>query len=280
MKAAPLVACITDFGTEDFYAGALRGALFGGLARGSVADITHEVPAGDVRRAGLLLWEAQPSFPKGTVFVVVVDPGVGSGRHAAVFRFPDCDIVCPDNGTVTFLLERFKEFQAVEILADRIGAQPHSNTFHGRDVFAPAAIQLAGGRPLSSFGPPLPSPQRLPLPRLQSLAGGGWEGEALYSDHFGNIITSIGRMSYDFGELSPWIQTGARGGKIHSAAYVELCDGSRIPKGKTYSDASGGPGRIAVVGSSGLLEIAAWRSAAGIADTLKPGSVIRLVSPA
>ena len=280
MEAVPLVACITDFGSADFYAGALRGVLAGGLPRGAAVEITHEIPPGDVRRAGLVLWEAQPSFPRGTIFLVVVDPGVGGARRAAIFHFSDCDVVCPDNGTATFLMERFAECRAVEILPEQIGVLPLSNTFHGRDLFAPAAVQLASGMPLAEFGPDLPAPQRIPLPRLSGNAEEGWEGEALYSDHFGNIITSIGRISYEFGELSPWINTGARGGVISPRARVEFAGGECIPRAKTYSDAAGGPKRIAIVGSSGLLEIAAWKTPAAIDPAVQPGAVIRLTSPA
>ena len=280
MNAGPLVACITDFGPTDFYAGALRGVLAGGLPRGSIVEITHEIPPGDIRRAGLVLWEAQPSFPRGTIFLAVVDPGVGGARRAAIFRFPDCDVVCPDNGTATFLMERFPEFRAVEFFPERIGVPPLSNTFHGRDLFAPAAIQLAAGKPLSEFGPELMAPQRIPLPRLLGNAEEGWEGEALYCDHFGNIITSIGRISYDFRDLSPWIRTGAREGRISSRARVELADGISIPRAKTYSDAKGGSERVAIVGSSGLLEIAAWKNSAATGPALQPGAVIRLTSPA
>jgi S-adenosyl-L-methionine hydrolase (adenosine-forming) len=280
VDSVSLVACISDFGSEDFYAGALRGVLAGALPRGSVVDVTQHVPAGDVLRAGLILWEVQPSFPPGTVFLAVVDPGVGGGRRAAVFHFPECDVVCPDNGIATFLMERFPEYHAVEIDPRRMGFGPLSNTFHGRDLFAPAAARLASGTPFASFGPALSSPHKLPLPRLQGEAATGWEGEALYSDHFGNIITSIGRIGYDFRELSPWIETGARGGAIQPHARVELGDGSTIPIGTTYSDARGGPRRIAVVGSNGLLEIAAWQSAAGADPLLQPGSAIRLIPPA
>jgi S-adenosylmethionine hydrolase len=102
----------------------------------------------------------------------------------------------------------------------------------------------------------------------------------LYSDHFGNIITSIGRISYEFGELSPWINTGARGGVISPRARVEFAGGECIPRAKTYSDAAGGPKRIAIVGSSGLLEIAAWKTPAAIDPAVQPGAVIRLTSPA
>jgi S-adenosylmethionine hydrolase len=279
MNPVPLVACITDYGSEDFYAGALRGGLAGLLPRGTGVDITQNIPAGDIRRAGLFLWEVQPSFPKGTVFLVVVDPGVGGERRAAVFRFPECDVVCPDNGIATFLLERYPEYHAVEIDPQRIGPGPLSNTFHGRDLFAPAAAQLASGKPLSFFGPVLSSPQRIPLPRFQGEEAVGWTGEALYSDHFGNIITSIGHISFDFRELSPWIRTGALGGKVHPQALVELEDGSRVPIAKTYSDSRNGPSRVAIVGSNGLLEIASWKSGAGTDPALQPGSGIRLIPP-
>jgi S-adenosylmethionine hydrolase len=279
VEPAPLVVCITDFGSEDFYAGALRGVLAGLLPRGSVVDVTHRIPAGDIRRAALVLWEAQPSFPKGTVFLVVVDPGVGGDRRAAAFRFSDCAVVCPDNGIVTFLLERSPEYQAAELDPSKLGAGTLSNTFHGRDLFAPAAARLASGTPLSFFGPALSSPARLPLPRFQGDEAAGWSGEVLYSDHFGNIITSIGRISYDFRALSPWIRTGARGGTIPPNSHVELDDGSCITIGKTYSNLHGDARRIAVVGSNGLLEIASRPSAAGTEPALTPGSGIRLIPP-
>jgi S-adenosylmethionine hydrolase len=279
MDPVSLVACITDFGSEDFFTGAIRGVLAGLLPRGSIVDVTHTIPAGDVRRAGLVLWEVQPSFPKGTVFLAVVDPGVGGERRAAVFRFPDCDVVSPDNGIATFLMDRYPLFQAVEIDPHRIGVRQLSNTFHGRDLFAPAAAQLACGKPLTDFGPVLASPQRIPLPRFQGNEGTGWEGEALYFDHFGNVVTSLGRISLDFQELLPWINTGAAGGKIHPRARVELEDGSSIPIGKTYLDARNESGRIAIVSSNGLLEIAAWQSPAGTGPALQPGAGIRLVPP-
>jgi S-adenosylmethionine hydrolase len=278
MEADPPIACITDFGLDDFYAGALHGVLAGLLPGGSIVDITHGIPAGDIRRGGLTLWEVQPSFPKGTIFLVVVDPEVGGDRRAAIFRFPDCDVVCPDNGVVTFLMERFPEYQAVEINPAASLDHPLSNTFHGRDLFAPAASRLASGKELRSFGPPLSAPRRIHLPHFQGEERTGWEGEALYSDRFGNIITSIGRISFDFGSLSPWIHSGAQPGRISPKARVELDNGSSIPLGKTYSDAKAGPHRIAIVGSNGLLEIASWRSPAGTDPGLEPGTKIRLIS--
>ncbi len=277
---AAVVACITDFGSSDYYAGALRGALAALLPGGSIADVTHEIPPGDIRRAAMVLWEVQPSFPHGTVFLVVVDPGVGSFRAAAAIRFLDGFVVCPDNGVATLLMERYAEHQAVTLDPQRLGDLPISNTFHGRDLFAPAAAQIALGKDLREFGPALPSLARIPLPFFEGGPRDGWEGEVLYIDRFGNAITSIGRISFDLRILEPWLRTGARGGSLSSAARVFLEDGSDVPLGRTYADAKDGPGKIALAGSNGLLEIAAWKSPTGGIPALRIGARVRLKNPA
>jgi S-adenosyl-L-methionine hydrolase (adenosine-forming) len=273
---ASVVACITDFGTSDYYAGALRGVLASQLPGVPVVDITHEVPAGDIRRAAILLWEAQPSFPGGTVFLVVVDPGVGSARRPAAFRFPDCGVVCPDNGTTTFLIERFPVFDAVTIDPRMVAAGPLSNTFHGRDLFAPAAARLFREGNLEGLGSALVSPVALPLPVLRGDESSGWDGEILYIDHFGNAVTSIGRISFDGRSLDPWLRTSAHAGTIPPTACVDLSNGARIPLRQTYAEARGGTGPIALAGGSGLLEIASWNKPAGGGVALQPGAAVRL----
>jgi S-adenosylmethionine hydrolase len=276
--SASVVACITDFGTSDYYAGALRGALADLIPGMPIVDITHEIPAADIRRAAMVLWEAQPSFPEGSVFLVVVDPGVGSARRPAAFRFPRCDVVCPDNGAATFLMERFPKFEAVEINPLRVTDRPISNTFHGRDIFAPAAARLFLGKDPRELGTAIVSPVRIPLPLLAGSENGGWEGEVLYSDHFGNAVTSIGQISFDFQTLQPWLHTGAQGGRISKTARILLEDGRNIPIGRTYADAKNTPDTIALAGSNGLLEIASYNSPAGGSAALQPGTRVRLAS--
>jgi S-adenosylmethionine hydrolase len=271
-----LVACITDFGTSDYYAGALRGVLAGLLPRGSVVDVTHEIPPGDIRRAAVALWESQPAFPFRTVFLVVVDPGVGGARRPAAFRFAECDVVCPDNGVATLLMDAFPDFQAVEIDLRRFAGRPISNTFHGRDLFAPTAARLALGDEPGGVGAPIDEPVKIPLPRLKGDPRRGWEGEILYRDHFGNAVTSIGRISYDLSTLEPWLQTGAQSGSIREGARLILEDGSSIPLARTYADAEGGPGTIALAGSNGLLEIAAAKYSPADVPALRPGAAVRL----
>ena len=276
MGNASVVACITDFGTSDYYAGALRGVLAALLPGAPVVDITHEVPAGDIRRAAIILWEAQPAFPDGTVFLVVVDPDVGSARRPAAFRFPGCGVICPDNGTTTFLIERFPEFDAVVIDPQKLEAGPLSNTFHGRDLFAPAAARLFRESRLNGLGSALVSPVTLSLPLLRGKEAGGWDGEILYIDHFGNAVTSIGRISHDGRSLDPWLRTGAGAGTIPPRASVLLSDGTRIPFRRTYAEAKDEAGPIALVGGSGLLEIASWNKPAGGGAAFQPGVGVHL----
>jgi S-adenosyl-L-methionine hydrolase (adenosine-forming) len=270
-----VVACITDFGTSDYYAGALHGVLASLLPGTSIVDITHEIPAGDIRRAALMLWEAEPSFPEGTVFLSVVDPGVGSARLPAAFAFPRCRVVSPDNGTVTFLCERYPRYEAAALDPRRVAAGPVSQTFHGRDLFAPAAARLIRGEDPNRLGPALASPVRLPLPMFQGGESAGWDGEVLYIDRFGNAVTSIGCISKDGDSLDPWLATGARAGRIPASARVRLPDGMPIPLRRTYADASEGAGTIALTGSNGLLEIASWKKPAA-GGALKPGDTVSL----
>jgi S-adenosylmethionine hydrolase len=279
MVGKTVVACLTDFGTADYYAGALRGTLAEWLPEGSIVDVTHEIPPGDVRRAAMVLWEVQPAFPKGTVFLAIVDPEVGSSRAAAAFRFPECDVVCPDNGIATFLMERFADFQTVAIDPRRMADRPISNTFHGRDLFAPAAARLALGQDPFQLGDALPSPTRIRLPVFLGGEREGWEGEVLYLDRFGNAITSIGRIDYDLSTLVPWLRTDARGGTIPSDARVILEDGNRIPLVRTYADAKDGSDLCALAGGNGLLEIAAWKRPAGNQPALQVGARVRLTIP-
>ena len=275
-----VVACITDFGSADYYAGALRGTLAKCLPGRPIVDVSHDIPPGDIRRAAILLWEVQPAFPQRTVFLVVVDPGVGGHRAAAAFSFPACTVVCPDNGVATFLMNRYPAFSAVALDPRRIAKEPISNTFHGRDLFAPAAARLAQGTDPLRLGTALPSPARTPLPFLQGDSENGWEGEVLYVDRFGNAVTSIGRISFDLQELIPWLPSGARGGRIPPRAQAVLEDGSFVRLGRTYAEAAETSERIALVGSNGLLEIASWRPGAVEVLPLRIGSRVRLETPA
>ncbi len=223
-------------------------------------DLTHEIPPGDVRAAALRLWQAGPFMPRGTIFLAVVDQGVGSERAAVAVSTDRFTCVGPDNGLFTFLLSQAGRARAVEIRSDAAQAERGSSTFHGRDIFAPAAARLAAGTPLTELGPAVGELKRLAYPRLE-LPGKGADppsvrGEILLSDHFGNLITSIGVLRYtrDAVRLEPWIPE-CPGTRLPLARLaVRLGTSTDIPFVRTYSDVPRGS-PLAYVGSSGLLEV-------------------------
>jgi S-adenosylmethionine hydrolase len=182
----PLITFLSDFGISDSYVGEVKGVL-ATLAPGiTVVDITHQIPPGDIRSAAHILGRAWHRFPGGTVHLVVVDPGVGGTRNAIALDSGGHRFVGPDNGVLTPAL--FNARPTVVSIAVPEGAAP---TFHGRDLFAPAAARLASGDPLATLGEPLDKePSRLvdPIPWYQ---GKTVVGEVLYVDRFGNLVTNL-----------------------------------------------------------------------------------------
>jgi S-adenosylmethionine hydrolase len=231
MPTAGVITLTTDFGVRDPWVGSMKGVILGIAPRVRLVDITHEVAAHDVLEGALALEAAAPFFPSGTVHLAVVDPGVGSRRRALVLAAAGQWFVGPDNGLFTpFLGDR-----AVELSASWCRATEVSRTFHGRDVFAPAAAHLALGVEIERFGPDLPDPVRLPWP-VASRQGGAVRGEVVHVDRFGNLITSVGERDLSGGDL------------------VQIA-GRELPIVGTYADlAPGGMGGL--FGSGGRLEIA------------------------
>ena len=224
----PIITLTTDFGTADGYVGEVKGVLLSHSPDAELVDITHEIPPQDVERARLTVARVWRRFPPGTVHLVVVDPGVGSGRAALAVQSEGRFLVGPDNGVLSPAL-LIAGARAIELpLPPRSSA-----TFHGRDVFAPAAAALARGESVDALGRPAASPvlRRTPEPTRRS--DGAIEGEIIVLDRFGNAVTNL---------------IGLRGGTI------EL--GTRcITVRHTYSEVA--PGEpVAVTGSTGFIEIA------------------------
>jgi S-adenosyl-L-methionine hydrolase (adenosine-forming) len=185
-------------------------------------------------------------------------------------------IVCPDNGISTFAVFREANWRSIAIKnTDYIAPRP-SNTFHGRDIFAPAAGHLARGVTLDNFGPAVDDPLALPLPKLQGNPNQGWEGEVLFHDHFGNAITSIGCLSQNGCALQPWLPDGALGGNMRLAGQARLENGTIVPLRQYYGEPPDDP-LIAIVGSSGWLEIAAPNHRASGIPALRPGAPIQFL---
>ena len=185
-----LITLTTDFGRRDWFVGAMKGVILGLHPHATVVDLTHEIPAGDVRAGAFALAAGFRFFLKGTVHVAVVDPGVGSARRAIAVQTEKYFFVGPDNGVLSLALAREKIKAIRQLTNEKFFLKSVSQTFHGRDVFAPVAAHLRRGVPIQKLGPALKDFVRLDWlqPRITPTEV---EGEVVYIDRFGNAITNI-----------------------------------------------------------------------------------------
>ncbi|HEU5171525.1 MAG TPA: SAM-dependent chlorinase/fluorinase [Gemmatimonadales bacterium] len=228
----PVITLLTDFGTRDSYVAEVRGVLLSRAPGAVLADITHDIAPGDIGAAAYVLGRAWHRFPSGTVHLAVVDPGVGTARSALALRAHGHYFVGPDNGLFTPVLDD----PALALVALPVPLSAPA-TFHGRDLFAPAAAALARGATLGSLGaPPGRAPVRLALPRAYR-DGDALVGEVIYVDRFGTLVTNL-----------PAAELGAR-----ASVAVQGVDVG--PVRWTFGDVAPGA-LVALAGSDGALEIA------------------------
>ncbi len=279
----PTIALATDFGHRDVYVGVMKGVILRSVPEARFIDLTHDIPPGDVRNAAFKLWQAAPFMPPGTIFLAVVDPGVGSTRRPLAVSAGSFACIGPDNGVFTYLLAGMPGgTEAVEIasagIAGAVSGTDASDTFHGRDVFAPAAARLARGVPISELGPAV-EPLTLPFPRLDC-AQKEIHGEVLFADGFGNIVTSIGRLRRVAAamRLDPWIPECPGMDMPSEGVLVRLPDERKLPLKRTFSDVLPGS-LLAYVGSSGLVEIAVNNGSAQDALHVASGDQVSLLLP-
>jgi S-adenosyl-L-methionine hydrolase (adenosine-forming) len=185
---------MTDFGIKDGNVGVMKGVIWGICPTAQISDLSHMIPAQNIREAGYVLARSAPYFPKGSIHVVVVDPGVGTQRRPMAAQIGDWFYVGPDNGTITSWLERAEQegrrAEFIELNRPEYWLQNISHVFHGRDIFSPVAAHLANGVSLSELGSPFHDPVKLELPRPEK-TDHGWRGEVIHIDHFGNVSTNI-----------------------------------------------------------------------------------------
>jgi S-adenosylmethionine hydrolase len=227
-RLSRLVTLLTDFGTADGYVGEVKGVLHAQAPGVQVVDIAHDVAPQDIDGARLALARYWRRFPRGTVHVVVVDPGVGTARAALAVESDGRYLVGPDNGVLSpalFALDA--QVVALPIVA---GVAP---TFHGRDLFAPAAARLASGAAVHDLGEPWHAPERRRTPEPQRQGDGSVLGEVITIDRFGNAVTNL---------------------YVRGAGALEVA-GRRLPLVRTYAEVPPGTA-VALVGSNGLLEVA------------------------
>ena len=219
----PIVALLTDFGTRDHYTGAMKGVILGICPDVTLVDITHEVPAHDVMAGALELAASAKYFPAGTIFVVVVDPGVGSARRGIAVDTGDYRFVAPDNGVLTAVLRETPPKKAVELTERRYARPTVSRTFEGRDRFAPAGAWLAKGIQLTALGRPASNIQMLEIP-APAVTADAIAGVVLRVDRFGNLVTNIDRKTVErLAQSGPvTIEAGGHAVTRLVATYAEL----------------------------------------------------------
>lgn len=219
----PVIALLTDFGSADHYAGTIKGVILQICPDVTLVDITHDIPAHDVMAGALELAVTFKYFPSGTIFVAVVDPGVGSARRGLAADTGDYRFVAPDNGVLTQVLREAPAKKIVELTERRYARPTVSRTFEGRDRFAPAAAWLARGTQLPALGRQVAEIQKLDIP-LAEATGDTIRGVILRVDRFGNLVTNIDRKTVEkFGQGSGiTIDAGGRRIERLVATYAEL----------------------------------------------------------
>lgn len=190
----PIITLITDFGLKDGNVGVMRGVIWGICPTAQISDLSHAIQAQNIREAAYVFARSVPYFPKDSIHIVVVDPGVGTKRRPMVAKIGDWFYVGPDNGTITGLLERAEQqgwqSEFVELNQNKYWLPNVSFVFHGRDIFSPVAAHIANGVSLHELGTPITDPVRLDLPKPE-MTKDGWRGEVIHIDHFGNISSNI-----------------------------------------------------------------------------------------
>jgi len=274
-----LITLTTDFGLSDGFVGTMKGVILNINPQATIVDITHDIAPQNIEQGAFLFANAAHYFPANTIHVVVVDPGVGSSRRAIAMQTGETFFVAPDNGVLTTSLklkvpsqkldavqESKIENQKSKILVVHLNRAEYwltdiSNTFHGRDIFAPVAAHLSLGVPLKTMGDPIDDWTRLAIAMPTREANGALVGKVIHIDRFGNLITNIPA------EMVAGLKD----------ARIEIGESTLRGIRQTYADAA--PGElIALVSSSGNLEIAVRQGNASVILGIGIGKIVRLTS--
>lgn len=250
MAHRPIITLTTDFGLNDHFVGTMKGVILSIVPQAEIVDICHTVQAFDILDGALALAHSYTYYPSGTVHLVIVDPGVGSARRPILASSEEYNFVAPDNGVLSLMYAREERLSVRHITADHYFLQPVSNTFHGRDIFAPVAAYLAKGVDHEKFGEEISDYVRFNAPKPKAVDEKTFRGVVLRVDRFGNLITNFTPE-----DVPAIFQNGASAFKV--------VVGKKEISSLRQNYAEGAPGEVfAIVGSMGYLEIAANRGAA------------------
>jgi S-adenosylmethionine hydrolase len=271
-----VITLTTDFGTEDAYVAAMKGVILSINPGATTVDICHTIEPQNIAQAAFVISTAYKYFPRDTIHMIIVDPGVGSQRRAIILKTPGAFFVAPDNGVLSYVIDVSEKIiphpqrspsgvelkglpaglQAVALTNPKFWHHPVSSTFHGRDIFAPVAAHLSLGIPIEEFGDGISSLFVFPMPHPRTGTKGEFIGHIIHIDHFGNLITDIKKENLPSGKLS----LEAAGQRIEglSTSYAE---GDKL---------------LALLGSSGYLEIALKNGSAAIFLSVKIGDEVKI----
>lgn len=266
MTAAEPSVCalLTDFGDADNFVGVMKGVILRGAPSVKIVDLSHGVAPQDVEEGAFQLLTAYSYFPAGTVFVCVVDPGVGTGRSLLFVQTARHRFIGPDNGVLSWVLDRDPPKNVIRLDPKKVTNERVSRTFHGRDLMAPAAALILSGVAPSSLGPAINAWTKISFPPLKK-SGAKWTAKILSADRFGNLITNIPNKDVETYKNSSkiWIETGT---------------GRPAIRGISETYASGGDGRLmALAGSGGFIELAVRNGNARKKTGLKKGDTLSVL---
>lgn len=245
--ARPLITLTTDFGTSDHFTGVMKGVIMGIAPLARIVDITHEIDPFEITAGAFVIAQAYRYFPKRTIHVIVVDPGVGSARRPILAEMAGQYFVAPDNGVLAMIFSREPQKRVRHITAGKYFLQPVSRTFHGRDIFAPVAAHLAAGVKPAKFGKTIDNYVKLNFDRPSRTGKRVWTGTVLKIDRFGNLITNLHIDEFPDVRTRPF----------------DLLAGLQPIRRLALTFSECNPGELFVVeGSSGYLEVAANQGSA------------------
>ncbi len=261
MKPA-IITLLTDFGSSDYFVGAMKGVILSRNPAATIVDITHEIPPQDIEAGAFNLLSCYRDFPKGTIHIAVVDPGVGSDRRAIVVECAGQFFVGPDNGLFSWICERESNWTATHVTSARFFRKPVSNTFHGRDIFAPVAGALSLGHRPEELGTPVTDIVQLPSLDPVSTSENTIDGRIIHIDHFGNCVTNFTRQTlHSRGAATSWRIT------LNDHEIDSLRD--------FFADSTTGE-LVAIVGSAGFIEICVRNASAAKLLNVERGQPVQL----
>jgi len=261
----PIITLTTDFGLKDPYVAEMKAVILSISPNATIVDVAHEIEKFNIRMGAYVLASASPYFPKGTIHVAVVDPGVGTKRRSVLIQTKQCFYVGPDNGVLALAAKNQGIRHVYKIANPKLMLPKVSNTFHGRDVFAPAAAHLANGTPPMEFGPEIDS---IVIPRFAKIIKGKGMlvGEVLHVNGFGNIITNLGEKELELMDVKDAVDLKLKDVRL------------KLPLCKAYAEVETQK-PLATIGSHSFLEISINQGNAAQTFKIKSGEKVKLYRP-